>query len=40
MSACARVLPKRNADQMFKKTRVLLVFTVPVHLALRRSPIG
>jgi hypothetical protein len=40
MRACARVLPKRKADQMTKNTRVLLVWTVPVHLALRKRPIG
>ena len=38
--ACASVLPKRNADQITKNTRVLLVCTVPVHLALRKRPIG
>ena len=40
MRACARVLPKRKADQMTRKTSVLLVCTVPVHLALRKRPMG
>jgi hypothetical protein len=40
ISAWARVLPKRKADQMTKKTSALLVCTVPVHLALRKRPVG